>query len=506
MRRIFKTLLLMAIVACGVNFILFTTKVDAIVNPNVPIQEVDDVTNFPYPDSTTISYDYERISFSSVTIKTAGQLKAILHCEIDSIMTGNIWLSRDNVGKNIIGEISKFSGNLTEVSWFLESGTYYINTNISGYPYELDIALLFEKSKATELDSTTSFESSTVILHNNTVRGFLTNENPADYYSFDLTKEALVTMKYSFDTSTAINQYAGHCGLYDTNELFLKEGIYTKQDEGSQEYTYKLEPGTYFIKLNGLSGNTTLSIEPMYYDISLTPVTNNNWTKKYIRIDINTSIDYSEIIVLYKDVKASLIDSSAMWSKISDAYVVLDGESFKARKSGIYSVRITDKYGNHTMQKIEISNIDVTVPTIKGVTDSKSYKTSVTPTWTDTQSGINKGKTTLNGKVISSGTKITKEGKYILKVYDMVGNYKTIEFCIDHTAPTAGVENGKAYTDSVTLKFRDNVSGIKKVVVDGAEVSTTNITMYCYLEGEYTVELWDNAGNYKKFEFTIKDE
>lgn len=502
MKRVLRTLIFMALAVGCFNLTLFTNKAEAIVNPNIPIQEADDIDNFPYPDTTTIKFDYEKISFSGVTLTSAGQIKAILHCEIDSIMTGNIWLSRDNVGKNIIGEVTKFSGNLTEVSWFLESGTYYINTNISGYPYELDVALIYEKSKVMETETTTSFKNNTELPYKETIRSFLTNENPADYYSFELEKEALVKIKYAFDTSAATNNTVGHCTLYDGNELFLKEGNYSKTDIGSQEYTYKLEPGTYYIKMNGLLGNTTLSITPMYYDIALTAVTDNKWTKKDVHVNIDTSIDYSQIIVLYKDVKASLLDNSSVWSTINKAYVALDGETFIAKKSGTYSVRITDKYGNHTMQKIKVTNVDVTVPSIKGVSDAKSYKTSVTPTWTDTQSGINSSKTTLNGKEISSGTKITEEGKYELKVYDMVGNYKSIEFCIDKNAPTAGVENGKTYNDSITLKFKDNVSGIKKVVVDGVE--TENVTMYCYIDGDYTVELWDNAGNYRKIDFTIK--
>lgn len=525
MKRIMRILTLMVIVACSVNFILFTKEAKAEVKVNVPVQVVDEVDNYPYPDTTTIYYDNDWKSNSSFTISTAGQLKAVFHCQMDSDITGNIWLSSDIYGRSIIGEITKISGNLTEVSWFLESGTYYINTNmiqpttkvlIDGRYYVnatvsattpiLNMALLFEGSRVIELDPTSSFESSYPLQYNNTAICFLTNMNPVDYYTFNLTKKASVTFKYSFDTSAAANDAIGYCGVYDSNELLLKEGTYTNTSEATQEFTYLLEPGTYFVKLNGMLGNSTLKIEPKYCDISLTAVTKGSWTKKHIHVNIDTSIDYSDIIVLYKDVKDTLLDNNVMWSKTNKAYVELDGESFIAKKSGTYSVRITDQYGNNTMKKIKISNIDVTAPKIKGVTDSKSYKKSVTLTWTDTQSGINKNKATLNGKVVSSGTKITKEGKYTLKVYDKIGNCKTVEFCIDHTAPTANVQSGKTYTDYISLKFKDNVSGIEKIVVDGVELSTTNYTMYCYLDGEYTIELWDKAGNYKKYEFTIRKD
>lgn len=502
MKRTFRILLLLVIVACATIFIQSAKMAEAIVITQVPLQEVDDIDNTPYPNKTMITYDAERVSCSSFTIDTAGQVKAIFSCQIKYNINGNVWLSKDSTGRQVIGEVVKITSNVTEVSWFLESGTYYLNSNLSYDPFDMNIALLYEKSKVTEQKTTTSFKDNTAVAHDTTVKGFLTDANPADYYSFDLGKKALVTIKYSFDSSASDGESAGHCILYDADELFLKEGTYTNSNEASQEYTCLLEPGKYYVKLQGLLGNTTLSVTPMYYDISLTSLTDNKWTKKHIHVNIDTSIEYSEIIVLFKDVKDSLLDNDDMWSKTNDAFVALDGESFIANKSGTYSVRITDKYGNNAMAKIKVSNIDVTVPAVKGVTDTKAYRTSVTPTWTDKQSGINLSKTTLNGKVIKSGTKITKEGKYTLKVYDLVGNYKTVVFYIDSTAPTAGVVNGKTYSDSVNLKFKDSVSGIKKVLVDGEEVTAN--TLYCCQDGDYTVELWDNAGNYRKIEFSIK--
>ena len=525
MKRVFKTLTLIAVLAFCVNFSLFTGKAEAEVSVDIPVLVVDEVDNYPYPDKTPINYGYDWKSSSKFTLGTAGQLRAFLYCQADTDLTGSVWISKDSNGRNVVGEITKITGDLTDVSWFLHSGTYYLNTKMD-YPVtkvlkdgvyyintnpdtktpNMNIALMFEDSRIEGADSITSFRDSIFMNYKDTKSGFLTNANPAEYYSFNLTKKATVTVKYSFDTSTAANEAVGYCGLYDVNELLLKEGTYTKANRGSQEYTYLLEAGTYYVKLNGILGNTTLSIAPMYYDISLTRAASKQWTKKHIDINIDTSIDYSDIIVLYKDVKYSLLDNNVLWSKTSEDYVALDGETFIARKSGTYSVRITDKYGYNTMQKIKISNIDVNAPKVKGVADSKSYQKAVIPTWTDKQSGINKSKTTLNGKLINSGTRISKEGKYTLKVYDKIGNYKTIEFCIDHTAPTANIENGRTYQDSVALKFKDDVSGIKKVVVDGKEVSAVNFTMYYYLDGEYTVELWDNADNYRKYKFTIKKE
>jgi hypothetical protein len=504
MKKFIRTLLVLVMVAGCFNFILFTKKAEAMTSSTIPLQFVDDLDNTPYPATTAISYDYNHRNYSKFTIDSPGQLKAIFRCAMDSKSSGTAWVSTDMLGNDVVGEVFKFSGSETDLSWFLESGTYYIFSTWSTYPNEVNAALLFEKSKANEKVTTTSFYHSNLIDLKRTVRGFLSYFNPNDYYSFNLTKKALITVKYSFDTSSAAGDAFGYCTLYDENELFMTEGTYQKNDKGLQEYTYLLEPGTYYIKLYGLLGNTTLSVSPMYYDISLSADTDNSWTKKTVNVDIDTTIDYAEVMVLAKDVKEALLNKNDVWSVVNEAYVKVDGLSFTAKKSGIYSVRITDKYGNHTMQKLEITNIDITKPEIKGVTNNKAYKKPVTLTWSDKQSGINKSKTTLNGKEVNSGTTVTKEGKYTLKVYDMVGNYNTIVFYVDYTAPTAGVTDGKTYTDSVTLKFKDNVSGIKKITLDDVELSAAFNSTYCYLDGEYTVKLWDNAGNYRKIVFTIK--
>lgn len=505
MRKVVKTIIFFLLMICCFHFIS-VNKAEASVISNIELQEVDDLDNTPYPDTTTVYYEYEHESYVEFTIDKPGQVKAFFRCDIDSKTSGNVWISTDKLGNDIIGTVSKFSGSESEISWFLESGTYYMYMALTHYPYEANVALLFEKSKVIEDKVSTSFQDSLKINLKDTKKGFLSNINPNDYYSFEVEKKANVAIKYMFDTTAGVNQEFGGCTLYDKNELFLGEGSYAISDKGLKEFHYLLEPGIYYIKLHGLYGNTALQIDPMYYDITLTADTNGAWTRKPVEVNIDTGIDYSGIIVLSKDVKESLIDKASVWTETNPAFVKLDGESFEAKDSGIYSVRITDKFGNHSMEKIEISNVDITKPTIKGVANKKYYKNTVTITWLDKQSGINGSKTTLNGKRVTSGIKVSKEGKYTLKVYDKVGNYTTVVFYIDYTAPTAGVVNGKTYSESVTLKFKDNISGISRITVDNQEVTASGNTYYCYISGEYTVELWDKAGNYRKITFYIKKD
>lgn len=500
-----RAIIFMAVIVCSTSFMAGKKEASAANSNPIPLQKVADIDNFPYPSISPLYYvaiDYR--SYSEFTIDSPGQVKATFHLGVNVKGTGNAWISRDENGVDIVGSLSKFTGTETSISWFLESGTYYLNSIWSDVNSQVNVALLYEASNTGESVHISDFDNSNLIVLENSSSGFLSATTPSDYYSFVLKERANVTVEYSFDAAYNTTSDTGICTLYDEHRTFLKEGTYSNSDKGAQKLICLLEPGTYFIKLNGLLGNTKLYIKPMYYDIVLTPAIDTGWTKKPMKVEIETSIDYSEIMVLYKDAEETVLNNSKVWANTSEFNIKLDGETFEATKSGIYSVRITDNYGNNTMQKINVTAVDVTKPKVTGVTDKKAYSKPVTITWTDKQSGINTSKTTLNGKIVSSGIKVTAQGKYTLKVYDKIGNYRTVVFYVDSTAPTADVENGKTYSDTVTLKFKDNVSGLKKIIVDDKEESVDLATMRCYYDGTYTVKMWDNAGNYRKIVFYIK--
>lgn len=84
-------------------------------------------------------------------------------------------------------------------------------------------------------------------------------------------------------------------------------------------------------------------------------------------------------------------------------------------------------YAYTTKSKRSIDS-DKTKPTVSGVKDGKKYSKAVTITFSDKDSGVKKA--TLNGKTFKSGTKVSKKGKYTLKVTDYAGNTKTVKFTI----------------------------------------------------------------------------
>lgn len=507
MKRICKIVIVLCIIVICNSINVSETKASSggitVIN-DFKVQVVDDIDNYPYPETTTIAYEYDQLHYSKLIIDSPGQIKAFFTSQNDDRAAGEAWISTDITGNNIIGKVFNFNSWSKETSWFLAKGTYYLMSKCTNSSCNFNLSLLYEKAKADNSGAGDSFTNSHKINLSETNRGFLTNTTPNEYYSFELSERTAVTFKYSFDATVNDMSDTGHITLFDNNEIFIKDETFSKSDGGLKKFTYTLEKGTYYVKMSGMLGNTTLSLSPMYYKIKLTPDTDGSWTDEPIDVDIETGIDFSKITVLKKDIASSLVDNNMVWSGTGEDAVACDGLSFKATKSGVYSVRVTDIYGNNTMEKIKISNIDVKKPTIKGVTNDKAYKKPVTITWSDKQSGINPKKTTLNGKTVSSGITVSKEGKYTLKVYDQMGNYVKKLFYIDNTAPTAGVEAGKTYSDTVTLRFKDTLSGIKKITIDDVEQPSGYSSLYLFQNGNYTVKLWDNAGNYRKVTFQIK--
>lgn len=515
MKKFLRRSLIISAMLVGILFNFSGQEAKASSFKEIPIQIVDDIHNTPYPKMTEQSfYYYKQINRTEFNIESPGEVRAIFRVDPSSKSIGRAWISTDIDGKDIVGKLEYFEGSETGISWFLEKGKYYMFCSYGEEPTEensylissttINIALLFEQSRTQEVNTKTSFLKANRILLDEMYRGFISNTSPSDYYSFVLDKKANITFGYSFDTSNVVEDQVGYCTIFDEDEFFLTDGSYLVTDRGQKKISYMLEPGKYYIRLNGILGNTTLKISAMYYDVMLTADGKNAWTTEERDIHIDTSIEYSKILVLFSDVKETLLNNDSFWSEENKAYVPIDGETFTAKDSGIYSVRITDIHGNNKIEKIEVSIIDITEPEIEGVEDGLSYVKPITITWSDEQSGIDMNRTTLNGKKVKSGIKIKDEGKYVLKVYDKVGNSSIVKFNMDYTAPTTNLKNGKTYRDMVILQIKDNVSGIKKVVVDNVEQSAVYSTLYFYLDGEYVVEVWDEADNYRKVEFKIK--
>lgn len=111
--------------------------------------------------------------------------------------------------------------------------------------------------------------------------------------------------------------------------------------------------------------------------------------------------------------------------------------------------------------------------------------------------------TALNPKSIKSGYVVKANASYELKIWSKDGKCQTVTFTVDKKKPTiSGAKNGKTYK-KVTLKFKDNLSGIKSVTVNGKKISANKYNGYTIKKaGKYKIVVTDKAGN--KTTMTIK--
>ena len=470
---------------------------------DIEVQEVEDVDNVPYPKTKDISilgaYDQSTVKFE---LPSSGTVKTYVRIANNTNGKGSVWISMDEDGKDVIGDVVNLSqsGSIKE---FLDKGTYYIQTKWSQTIYDAGIAILYEKSYNDEDHEKSSFNNPTVLELNQSKRGFITSTSPIDFYIFQLDETAYLDIQYSFDAPANSKNKSAELTLYNRDRVVIGSNFYQANDRGSLSAKYRLDPGQYYIALNGFKGDTVLNLMPMYYRTTLIPST-EKWTKKEISVKINTTIEFSNIDVIKYNADEADLKNNYLWqlNSMDEKYVETLGTTFIAKSNGIYSIRIKDEGGNYTLEKIEIKVIDDKKPTVKGVKNEKYYNTSKTISWSDKASGIKK--VTLNGKEIEDQITVTQEGNYTLKVYDKVGNIRTLKFYIDKTRPTInGIKNGSTY-ERATVSFTDNLSGIKKITINGEEKSSYSNTIYFRDSGSYSIKVWDHAGNATSANIKIK--
>ena len=96
----------------------------------------------------------------------------------------------------------------------------------------------------------------------------------------------------------------------------------------------------------------------------------------------------------------------------------------KVGRTGKYTLKVTDKAGNIRQATFVIDKVN---PTITGVTNGKTYRSTRTIKFSD-KYGVKTA--TLNGNTIRSGKKVSRPGKYTVRVTDKSGNIRTVKFTI----------------------------------------------------------------------------
>ena len=244
--------------------------------------------------------------------------------------------------------------------------------------------------------------------------------------------------------------------------------------------------------------NGALITEDGYYTVKLTDAAGNSRSYSF-EIDktiVSVSIVSQDNIILQN---GALTNQSFyfVWSE-TGCTATLGGQAYTSKTlitdSGVYSFYIEDKFGNYAYYTV---TVDKTAPVgeLVGVTNGGSTKANVILSWSEAGCTA-----TLNGAPYESGTAITAEASYELRLYDAAQNVTVYTFEIDKTAPVGelvGVTNGGITNGSVYCTWKE--SGIT-VTLNGEEYTKrTEIAA----ENSYLIVLTDKTGNSTELRFTI---
>ncbi|MEH7085427.1 Ig-like domain-containing protein [Neobacillus drentensis] len=133
--------------------------------------------------------------------------------------------------------------------------------------------------------------------------------------------------------------------------------------------------------------------------------------------------------------------------------------------------------------------VDKTPPKVSGVENNELINHDVRITF-------NEGTATLNDDAFESGSWVSKEGSYTLRINDAAGNATTATFTIDKTPPKiSGVVNNTLMNRDAKVTFNEGTATLNgKPIINGSLVRT---------DGTYTLSVTDKAGNVAIVKFTI---
>lgn len=123
---------------------------------------------------------------------------------------------------------------------------------------------------------------------------------------------------------------------------------------------------------------------------------------------------------------------------------------------------------------------------LSGVADGGVYNTDRTVTF-------NEGTATLNGAAFLSGTTVSAEGEYTLRITDLTSRVRTVSFTVDKTAPVITVSS-----------FDTDPSDQPLTVTATVNEGTLNRTSHTFTEnGSFTFVATDAAGNRSEKTVTV---
>ena len=333
------------------------------------------------------------------------------------------------------------------------------------------------------------------------------------YGQFTIPKDSYVRIKTSTEGKRPDIGWSEDYYIY--GNASMGTAVISHSAAGSDDF-YEMKAGTYYIKMEGTFTYWTESAsntEKMIIGciakenaVKLTQTPNKTKTAAVIKVDEKMMANGKGSIKIAEGNNENDIN----WGSYSNDYTDISSTGkYTVKENGWYVVQVTAEshatWGKdvYAYRRIKVNCIDTTKPVISGVKNNVLYNKSVKIAFSDNKGGSGIKAATLNGKSIKSGTVVTKDGKYTLKVTDKVGNVSSVVFGIDKTKPVvSGVKNNGIYNKNVKLSFSDNKGGfgLRTATLNGKSIKNGAVVTK---EGKYTLKVADKAGNVTSAVFII---
>ena len=277
----------------------------------------------------------------------------------------------------------------------------------------------------------------------------------------------------------------------------VENGGYTSS---KVSFTWDEENCTAYIDGKNYTKDSIISSDGKHY-IELIDAFGN---KSIYEFEISHELPVGELIGVENK---GFTNSDVKFTWDDDSYIVtLNGEAYNKEslitQEGEYEIKIISKFGTESTYKFVILK-ELGSFTLEGITENGG-KTNSKVVLTFESKYM---RATLNGKEYTSGTDIISSKKFTLRIYDLAGNEKIIEFEIrrEFNANDISISNN----ENEILK---NLNGViyESVVVSFGENCTATLNGEEYLSGtiiseenEYELIITDDFGNQKSFNFTL---
>lgn len=230
-------------------------------------------------------------------------------------------------------------------SLILEQGTYVLKVyryNLGYTQYERNwtgtyrLKISFSPANNNETEPNDTFETAMVLNENQQINGLISDNESIDFYKFTIDKPQTVNIFYRFDDKFIFSVWNSDF-LAITDYYQNSPEIYA--ESGSYNLEKYLEPGTYYIKIEGgyNSGTYTLKWQSQTYVSSI--------KLKKSKLTLNNGKKYN---LLSSVVPSNATDKSLTWTSSDSSIASVDSSGkVTAKKTGAATITATSQDGSN---------------------------------------------------------------------------------------------------------------------------------------------------------------